>query len=250
MGTMRALLPTPNDTVDVHECYARDWIERGGIRVNMISSMDGAASAAGLSSGLQTPGDNLVYAALRDLADVVLVGAGTARAEGYGPVVFNSARAAIRERHGIAPLLPVALVSRSLNLDVSSRLFVDADPGNRPIVVTVAAADPVRLAGLKRVADVVVAGERDVEPPLVRRLLAERGLTRVLCEGGPTLFAQLAASGEVDEVCLSLSPILAGPGAQRIVAGGGWLGGPRRYALLGLLEDDGALFLRLGAGSR
>src|SRR2546423_4104777 len=68
---MRALLPEPRPDVDLHQHYARHWLDRGGVRANFISSVDGAVSVAGLSRGLQTPGDNWVFAVLRDLADVV-----------------------------------------------------------------------------------------------------------------------------------------------------------------------------------
>jgi riboflavin biosynthesis pyrimidine reductase len=74
-------------------------------------------------------------------------------------------------------------------------------------------------------------------------------LTRVLCEGGPTVFTQAVAAGEVDEVCLSLSPLLAGPGPGRITAGAPWPSGTTRFALHGLLEEDGALFLRYRRGA-
>src|SRR6201747_688838 len=79
IDAMQSLFP-PSDTrsnVDVNEFFGRDWLESGGVRVNFIASVDGAVTIAGKSRGLQTPGDNLVFAALRDLADVVLVGAGT-----------------------------------------------------------------------------------------------------------------------------------------------------------------------------
>lgn len=244
---MRALLPEPVEPVDIHECYARDWLDRGGVRVNMISSVDGAAAADGLSAGLQTPADNRVFAVLRDLADVILVGSGTVRAEGYRPIKLGARRLQLRTRFGLAATVPIAVWTPSLNLDPSSRLFAEASPEARPIVLTCAVADSGRRASLAKVADVVTVGEQEPEPGRIRSALAERGLTRVLCEGGPTLFGLLAAAGEADELCLSLSPILAGPGAPRIVGGRVWDGGPRRYALRALLEEDGALFLRLTA---
>ncbi|TAM92705.1 MAG: pyrimidine reductase family protein, partial [Jatrophihabitans sp.] len=83
---MRALLPAPADSaaqVDIRAHYARDWIDRGGLRMNFVASADGAATAEGKSRGLQTAGDNRVFTALRDLADIVLAGAGTVRIEGY-----------------------------------------------------------------------------------------------------------------------------------------------------------------------
>ncbi|MGH8860700.1 MAG: dihydrofolate reductase family protein, partial [Jatrophihabitantaceae bacterium] len=92
-------------------------------------------------------------------------------------------------------------------------------------------------------ADVLVCGDDDIDYAAVRHALAARGLTRVLCEGGPTILGRVLTSGELDELCLSVSPSAAGPGAGRIVAGAEWEA-PRTLRLAGLLEEDGALFLR------
>ena len=100
---MRQLVPYPLGELDLHQSYATDWIQPGGVRVNFVSSVDGAVSASGKSRGLQTPGDNHIFAALRDLADVVLVGAGTARAEGYEVVELSERRQARRRHFGLSP---------------------------------------------------------------------------------------------------------------------------------------------------
>src|SRR6266496_958786 len=202
MNGMRALIPRPTADVDVHEHYARHWLDRGGVRVNFVSSVDGAVAVAGLSRGLQTPGDNRVFAALRDLADAVLVGAGTARLEGYRVVNLSARRRAVRQAYGLAGELPVAVVSHSLQLDPASPLF-----------------GAEMRAQLEKRADVVICGDEVVDLGAARSALADRGLTRIVCEGGPTLFADLAQAGLVDELCLSLSPQLAGPGPGRITSG-------------------------------
>jgi riboflavin biosynthesis pyrimidine reductase len=241
---MRALLPDPVDDPDLHDWYARGWLETGGVRVNFVASVDGAVSAAGLSRGLQTPGDNRIFAALRDLADVVLVGTGTALAEGYSRPRPRGARLDRRREHGLADVLPLALVSRSgrgLRPDLPVLVDGDAPPA---IVYTTARAD---LGAIADVAEVFVTGDDAIDYGALRADLAARGLRRILCEGGPTVFAQAAAAGQVDEICLSVSPILAGPGAGRITAGDAWATGARRLELAGLLEEDGALFLRLRA---
>jgi riboflavin biosynthesis pyrimidine reductase len=235
---MRALLPEPGTDIDVHAHYAAGWLERGGIRANMVASVDGAAAAGGKSAGLQTPGDNRVFAALRDLADVVLVGWSTAATEDYGP----GSPGARRAEFGLASRLPIAVVSRSLRIDPSQRLF--ADPARRPLVVTCASSDEQRRAELGERSTVLVCGTDEIDYRQVRQAFAELGLTRVLCEGGPRILAQVLASGELDELCLSVSPIAVGPGAGRIVAGDDATGGPRPLLLTGLLEEDGALFLR------
>src|SRR4051794_12032710 len=137
---MRALLPEFSDDVDLHEFYATDWLEPGGLRVDFVSSVDGAAHAAGRSAGLQTPGDNRVFATQRDLADVVLVGAGTAVAEGYRGVRMPERRRAIRQRLGLEDTLPIAVVSRRLTLEPDLPLFTEAAPEAPTMVITCAAA--------------------------------------------------------------------------------------------------------------
>lgn len=241
---MRALLPLPATEVDVHEFYARDWLDDGGLRVNFVCSVDGAATADGVSRGLQTPGDNRVFAAMRDLADVVLAGAGTVRTEGYRPVRLSERRTAIRTGHGLAEHLPTAVISRSLRLDPDAALFTDAPEPARSIVITCAAGDPAVRVALEPIADVIVCGDTDVDLPAARAALEERGLRRILCEGGPTLFGEIADAGIMDELCLSITPLLAGPGARRIVAGALWHDNPHELKLTGLLEEDGALFCR------
>jgi riboflavin biosynthesis pyrimidine reductase len=243
---MRALRPVTtgsDDVTDLHSFYAQDWVERGGVRANFVSSVDGAISAQGTSGGLQTPGDNRVFAALRDLADVVLVGAGTASAEKYGPVRPSAAALQERRDRGFSDTLPIALVSRSLHLDPTSDLFEGSDARARPIVLTCDGADASARAALSRVADVVNCGASSVDLTRALTALRERGLTRILCEGGPSLFASLADEGLIDELCLSISPVLAGPGSGRVSAGEAW-GTTRALRLRSLLEEDGALFCR------
>jgi riboflavin biosynthesis pyrimidine reductase len=227
--------------VDVHAFYADGWIHAGGLRVNFVASVDGAAQAAGKSAGLQTPGDNRVFAALRDLADVVLVGAGTARSEGYRAISLSERRRAIRREYGLTEQLPTALMSRNLSLDPASALF--AGPV-RTLVLTCEAAPNDRRSQLAEVADVILCGTHTVEPELVRDALRSRGLIHILSEGGPQAFADLARGGVVDELCLSISPMLIGGGPTRIAAGERAFDPPLDLQLAGLLEEDGALFAR------
>jgi riboflavin biosynthesis pyrimidine reductase len=144
----------------------------------------------------------------------------------------------MRRRFGLRPELPVALVSRRLGFGPDAPIF--ADPDRRPLLLTTEGADHTAFADR---ADVVICGDTDLDFGAARRELAARGLTRVLCEGGPRLLAGLLASGEVDELCLSITPMLAGSGADRIVAGQA-LPAVQRLELHTLLEEDGALFAR------
>jgi riboflavin biosynthesis pyrimidine reductase len=237
-------VPDLLDDVDIHDSYAADWVAPGGVRANFVASADGAASVAGRSAGLQTPGDNRVFGALRDLADVLLVGAGTTRVEGYSAVKVSARRAAVRERFGFAPYVPTAVVSARLHLDPRAGLFTEAPPDARTVVITCAQADRQRRADLARVADIVVCGVETVDLAAARAALTERGHRRILSEGGPTLLASLAGAGLVDELCLSLTPKLVGPGGPRIVTGEPWPPVPVPLQLAMLLEEDGALFAR------
>ena len=234
---MRSLLPPGDDVDDLHSVYATHWLPDGGLRANFVASIDGAISVSGLSGGLQTPGDNKVFAALRDLSDVVLVGSGTAQAEGYRPVRLSPERAQRRLTVGLPDALRIAVVSGTLRVDPDAKLF--ADPST--IVLTTDRADPDVRAALA--AEVVVCGADQLDLNLAVNVLHARGLTRILCEGGPSLFASVAAAGLLDELCLSVSPILAGPGSGRLSAGPEWASA-QPMDLVALLEEDGALFHR------
>jgi riboflavin biosynthesis pyrimidine reductase len=229
---MRQLLPTPVDPVDPKAVYGDLPAAPGrpAVRLNMIASVDGATTLGGVSGGLGGRADQALFAVLRSLADVVLVAAGTVRAEGYGP-----------------SSTPVAVVSRSLRLDWDAPFF--AAPQARPTVVTVAQAPPDLLARAAEVAEVVVAGDRDVDLAAALAALGERGWKAVLAEGGPSLNGQLAAAGLLDELCLTLSPRLAGGGAKRILDGQP-LPAAAGLRLRSVCEQDQFLFLRYRPGGR
>ncbi len=215
---MRMIFPSAGDELDLlglAGAYA--YPREAWLRANFVSSADGAAYVDGRSGGLSSPDDMRIFGVLRVLADVVLVGAGTARAEEYKPARPRPSLASLRE--GRQETAPIALVTRTLGLNLASPLFAEAPSSARPIVITCAASDAGLRAETAKVADVIVAGDETVDLAAAVGELRGRGLGRVLCEGGPHLFADLAAAGLVDELCLSLSPILAGPGASRIVAG-------------------------------
>ncbi|WBM81041.1 pyrimidine reductase family protein [Cryobacterium breve] len=184
------------------------------LRVNFIASLDGAATHDGLSGGLNNADDKLVFDTLRSLTDVILVGAGTVRAEGYGGIRLNAAAEVWRVAHGLPPQPRIAVVSGRLDLDVGHPLFTDA--ATRPIVITHAGSSAEKRADLEAVADVFVSGVAEIDLPLALCELAARGLRQVLCEGGPSLFGALIAADAVDELCLSLSPVLEAGTSGRI----------------------------------
>ena len=216
------------------------------VRVNFVSSVDGAVTVDGVSGGLGTPGDKRVFGLLRDLCDVILVGAGTVRAEGYVQARPSARRRERRRALGLAEVPTVAVVSGSLDFDPASPLFTDAETDARTVVLTTEAAPADRRAALARVADVVDAGTALIDPAMAVAALGSRGLNRVLCEGGPALFGTLLAARVVDELCLTVSPRLAGPGAPRIIAG---LPTPvQPLTLRHVLEDGDTLLLRYQLG--
>jgi riboflavin biosynthesis pyrimidine reductase len=266
---LRALLPDPSERVNLVEVYSRGLqvpASRPFVRVNMISSLDGAVAVAGRAGGLGGPGDKALFHVLRSLADLILVGAGTLRVERYGPPVLPPELVEQRLERGQGRAPVVAVVTRSCDLDWRSRLFTSADP--RPIVIAPGNVDAFALAQAREAADVLTSGAGAVNLAGALNALAAQGFHHILCEGGPTLNTSLAAAQLIDELCLTLSPQLAGCVGGVLL--GGWLGstgvwlsrtdehGERsfqsqplaqlvRFELLHMLEEKGYLFLRLRA---
>jgi riboflavin biosynthesis pyrimidine reductase len=177
-----------------------------GVRANMIFSADGAAAFGGRAGPLSCPTDQLLLRILRGFADVVLVGAGTARAENYGPVRLTDAQRDEREAEGRVAPPPIAVVSRSGELP--ARLF--SDPDQPPILVT-CARSPVRHdIGDDPRPPAMVAGDECVDVGRAVELLREHGMRRILCEGGPTLLDELVDADAIAEICVTVAPKLAG----------------------------------------
>lgn len=219
-----------------------EQLEQPWVRVNFVSSLDGAVTVQGSSRGLSAPVDQRVLGLIRDLSDVVLVGVGTAMAEGYRGIKRTEVRAGRRERHGLSEIPPIALVTAHASLPPDSPLLTDTVVP--PIVLTTEAAPAQRRAELADAgADVVVTGDSEVDLRVALDALAERGLRRIGCEGGPRLFGSLIDQDLVDELCLTLSPLLASGDAGRIAAGAG-AEPPRRMRLDSVLHAGSLLLLR------
>jgi riboflavin-specific deaminase-like protein len=228
------------DDAELAGCYAIDDRSRQQVRVNFVASIDGAATDHGLSGGLSGPADKRVFDILRRLSDVILVGAGTVRAEGYGAMRLDPASVQLRRANGLADQPVFAIVSAALRLDPAAVVFIEAPA--RVLVVTVRRSPQAKQEALSRVADVVVCGEEALDVNAMLDAFAQRGLRQVLCEGGPTLFGTLLDANRVDELCLTISPLIEGGDARRIV-----LGTPekaRRMTLHHVLVSDGTLMLR------
>lgn len=222
---MRRLADLSDDELaEAYAPHSTPWL-----RVNFVSTVDGAAQGSdGVSKSINNAADKRVFDALRRRADCLVVGAGTLRTEGYA-----------------VPRLPLVVVSRSADLPPTLR---GAPPG-RILMATIASSDGLAAAREELGEDnVLVLGEDEIDLALLKSTLAARGWAEQLCEGGPSLFADLLAAGVVDELCWTVVPLLTGGDAVRI-ATGTEVEVALRPALL--LEQDGTLlgrWLVQGAG--
>jgi riboflavin biosynthesis pyrimidine reductase len=247
---VRALLPKQAENVDLVDAYGIPEGARAGrpfVRCNMISSFDGAIAVEGRSGTLGGSADRRVFQVLRSVADVIVVGAGTARTEGYGPARLDDDLRARRTARGQSPVPPIAVVTRSGNLDWSSPFFTEAEA--RPIVLTAHGVDKGAIHRGEQVADFVMAGDDRVDPGLALDHLYRAGLHSVLLEGGPGLNADILDAVGLDELCLTLSPRLVGGSGPRVFEGPE-LTPPVEIELLQLHEEDGFLFLRFALSPR
>lgn len=242
---MRQLLPEVVDDVDIEACYLADRREPVGGRpwlaVNMATTADGATAVEGRSRGIGGPADRAAFHALRSAADVILVGAGTARAENYGPVTVPDGHLAARRAAGRDAPARLAVVSASGSLDPGSRLF--SGDGPPPLVYTVSATPRSVLEPLEAVAEVVIAGAETVDPAAVVADLARRSVRCVVCEGGPHLNADLIAADVIDEWCWTIGPSLVGGDSNRASVGQ-WSPEKRWFRLDRLITDGRDLVTR------
>jgi riboflavin biosynthesis pyrimidine reductase len=240
---VRRVIPDLSDDVDLLDAYAvPTGLDAPFVRVNMISSLDGAISVDGRSGALGGNADGRVFTALRTLADVIVVGAGTMRAEGYGPARLDDAGVQRRVACGQASQPPIAVVSRAAAFDFATPFFTEAV--TPPVLVTTAAraSHLAREAGSR--ADVLAAGADLVDLPLAVAALGDRGARSVLVEGGPGLNGDLARADAIDELCLTVSPRIVGGEGPRILAGAP-IQPPIEPRVLHVLEEDGFLFVRM-----
>jgi riboflavin biosynthesis pyrimidine reductase len=210
------------------------------VRVNMIASLDGGTALGGTSGSLGDAADQLVFATLRSYADVILAGAGTVRAERYGPARPSPTQRDARRQRGQAPVPPIAVITRSAHLDWATPFFTEAEVS--PIIITVEASrDAIRHASAA--VDVIIAGDDEVDLTVALDELTRRGYPDVLVEGGPTINAELAARRVLDEVCVTVAPTLVAGPSPRVLAGP-VLDPPIGLHLSSVITADGYLFVR------
>ena len=195
-------------------------LDRCWVRANMIASIDGGATVEGRSGGLAGPGDHILFKVMREAADVIVVGAGTVRAENYSGAQLTVAGRQRRHDRGQAELPPIAVVTASGAIEPDSRLFTRTEVP--PLIFTTTVSFTGTQDRVQGRADVVDASTSDPDAVDLAAVLAElsrRGLHRVLCEGGPRLLGDMVSNGLLDEIGLTISPTLVGGGAPRIVVG-------------------------------
>lgn len=227
----------PVNVLDMVFAEERGAEGRSWVMYNMVSSVDGATAVKGGSSALNDQDDKALFGALRAVPDVVLVGAATVRAEDYGPVLLDEERRARRVKHGLAPTPKLAIATASLSVEPDMRVF--EDPDHRPTIITSESVDSSRIDDFKDRADVLQLAELD--PQSILRSLGNPNI--VLCEGGPTLNGQLIAAGFIDEMNLTMSPMVA-VGESRRIAHGDELVPPAEMELVRVLRGSRSLFLR------
>ncbi|MGU3645225.1 pyrimidine reductase family protein [Microbacterium sp. C23T] len=231
-------MPTRSELFDAYALRGRDGTR---VRMNFVSSADGAVTLDGRSGALGGDTDRELMQVLRAMADVVLVGAGTVRAEGYGGLKVDQEDVEWRRARGLDDQPALAVVSGGLHLDPADTVFAEAV--RRPVIVTTDAAAAADGGRFEWVASVMACGEADVDLAAMLDAFARRGWTQVLCEGGPHLFGALLEADLVDEVCVTLAPRFVGGQAGRIVQAAAEA--DRRFALEGVVTDDeGFVFLR------
>ncbi len=242
---MRCLVPPHGPIADLAAFVAAEPrptpADRPWLLVNMIASLDGAVTVDGRSGGLAGQADKAMFTALRAVGDVILAGAGTVRAERYGPPRPSPETRAARLARGQAEAPRLAVVSGSLDLDVKARMFTEAD--ERPFVLTCQHAPTDAMEALDEVAEVIVAGTTTVDLDDAMAELRRRGVKTVTCEGGPHLNGELLLADLIDEWALTIAPLLVGGDARRSTSGP-MPPDPRPMHLARLLQDEDVLLTR------
>jgi riboflavin biosynthesis pyrimidine reductase len=237
---VRRLYPTPGEVTgaaDLEDHYLVPGPRH--VRANFVVSLDGKVELDGRSGSLGGQTDRAAFMAMRAVADVILVGAGTVRQEGYGPVRLDAGVVERRRARQQSPVPPLAIVSNRANLDHSARVF---EGDTKPFLLTTARG-AAQHRDLTDAAEVIACGDEYVDLTLGLNELYAHGLGRVLCEGGPTLLRSLLDADLLDELCCTRSPWLVGAGHQSLL-GGQPLATPVALSITSVLEGDQMLLVR------
>jgi riboflavin biosynthesis pyrimidine reductase len=243
LGSARKL-----DDGELPQLYAYPDRDGTWVRANFITSIDGGATADGKTGAMAGPGDRFIFNLLRELADVIVVGAGTVRIEGYSGAQLGVARRQRRQARGQSEVPRLAIVTKSGRLERDMGVFTRTEVP--PLVLTcTAAADETRrlLSDLAEVIDCSGSDPDKVDETALLAILAARGMRRVLTEGGPMLLGAFVQRNLLDELCLTIAPYVVGGLARRIATGPGQLLTRMRCAHI-LTDDAGYLYTRYVKG--
>jgi riboflavin-specific deaminase-like protein len=237
-GDFRTLGET--DLVELYRYPAPEG--RGWVRSNFVMSLDGSVQGPdGRSGSINTESDHHVFALQRALADAVLVGANTVRSEGYRAIDLEPWQLKIREQEGLAPYPVLVIISASADLDPMIATPVEG-VGGTVMIITTAGKPPDDLERLRTAGITVIEAERTLDLAQIVDQLAGTGFQRLMCEGGPRLHNNLLAADLVDDVSLTLAPVVVGGQGLRSTSGAA-LPVPSSFRLHHVLyADDGALF--------
>lgn len=225
---------------------AYPWPRDEWLRTMMVMTLDGATVGPdGLSGSISGPADKRVFMEARRLSDAVLVGAGTIRAERYRPMPAKPEWQQARAAAGLAPAPRVVVVSGRLDLPWEEPLFRDS--AVPVIVATTESVDSPARAEVPAQVELVEFGHDRVDIAELVGWLRELGLRRIVCEGGEALLDAVVRADLVDEMDLTISPVLAGGGYlpdpvrdARAAIGGDY----PRFSLANQFEEDGFVFCR------
>ena len=213
---------------------------RRWVRAMMVTTLDGSAAGPdGLSGSISGAADQAVFAAVRRYADAVLIGAGTLRAERYKPMRAKEDDAEARRAQGQAPAPRLVIVSGSLELPWGEPVFTES--ATPPLIITGTNPDPAGRARVPETCEVVTLPGDTVSAAAILEAMEERGLRRIVCEGGPTLLHDLVSAGLLDEADITVAPVFTGttpsphtPGLREVAT----------FELAQVLTADGFLMAR------
>lgn len=234
--------------MDLAELYP--WPDEPWLRTMMVSTFDGATVGAdGRSGSISGPPDKRVFMETRRLSDAVLVGAGTIRAERYKPMRVKPEWELARVEVGLAPAPRIVVISGRLDLPWDEPMFTES--ALDVVVVTTRSVDSQRLEVAREFAEVWQIGDDEVDLASTVAMMHEQGFTRIVCEGGEALLDGLVRAELVDEMDLTISPVLAGagylddPGTEALIPGiAPGTDGFARFSIAHTFVDDGFTFCR------
>jgi len=243
LAAVGAAFDTDDDRLAAYYSYPEE-LGRCWVRANMIASLDGGATDDGKAGGLAGPGDRALFVRMRQEADVIVVGAATVRIENYSGAQMSAAQRQDRHRRGQTEVPPIAVVTHAADFEHDAKLFTRAEVP--PLILTTreTVADARnRFGAVAEVIDASGPHADRVDPSAVLDVLDRRGLRRVLTEGGPSLLSLFIELDLLDELCVTIAPILVGGLARRIVSGAGEAHTKMRRSHV-LTDHEGYLYMR------